>query len=123
VTRIRSTADGAVGKAGDAVGKAGDAVGKAGGGFARFVSKARTPLLAGGAALAGIAGGVAIGRSRSKGRMRRLGSPSLPSKLTRVDLSKLNLDALTSAGRRVREIGEQVGEIADATERTRKEHG
>jgi hypothetical protein len=55
--------------------------------------------------------------------MRRLGSPSLPSKLTRVDLSKLNLDALTSAGRRVREIGEQVGEIADATERTRKEHG
>lgn len=101
--------------------KAEHAVGSAGGRIARIASKARTPLIAGGAALAGIAGGVAIGRSRSKGRFQRLTS-SIPRPLKRIDLSKVDFDALTSAGRRVRAIGQQIGDVADATERTRKKH-
>jgi hypothetical protein len=105
------------------VSKAGDTVGKAGGNVAEFASKAKTPLLAGGAALAGIAGGVAVSRNRSKSRFKRPSAPSLPKSIKRIDLSKVDLDALTSAARRVRSIGEQVGDIADAAEKTHKKHG
>jgi hypothetical protein len=105
------------------VSKAGDTVGKAGGNVVEFASKARTPLVAGGAALAGIAGGLAISRARSKNRFDRLGNPSLPKSIKRIDLSKLDLDAVTSAGKRVRSIGEQVGAVAEAAEKANKKHG
>jgi hypothetical protein len=77
-------------------------------------SKAKTPLVAGGAALAGLAGGLALrGRAQSRRPVRRL---------KKVDLSKIDLDAITSAARRARAIGEQVGDIADAADKTRKKH-
>ena len=79
-----------------------------------MASKAKGPLLAGGAALAGVAGGVAL-KSRSQNRrpINRLKSVSLP---------KVDLDSLTSAARQVRSIGEQVGDLADAADKTRKKH-
>jgi hypothetical protein len=79
-----------------------------------LASKAKAPLLAGGAALAGVAGGVAL-KSRSQNRrpIKRLKSVSLP---------KVDLDSLTSAARQVRSIGEQVGDLADAADKTRKKH-
>jgi hypothetical protein len=79
-----------------------------------LASKAKGPLLAGGAALAGVAGGVAL-KSRSQNRrpINRLKSVSLP---------KVDLDSLTSAARQVRSIGEQVGDLADAADKTRKKH-
>jgi hypothetical protein len=49
--------------------------------------------------------------------VKRFSTRSLPQSLRKVDL-----DAITSAARRVRAIGEQVGEVADATDKTRKRH-
>jgi hypothetical protein len=86
-------------------------------------SKAKTPLVAGGAALAGIAGGIAL-RSRTESRrpVKNFRTRALPQSLKNIDFGKVDLDALTSAARRVRSIGEQVGEVADAADKTRKKH-
>jgi hypothetical protein len=79
--------------------------------------------VAGGAALAGVAGGVAL-KSRDQNRrpLKRLSSVQLPKSLKNVDLSKIDLDAITDAGRKMRSIGEQVGDVVDAAEKTRKKH-
>jgi hypothetical protein len=88
-----------------------------------IASKAKGPLLAGGAALAGLAGGLALNRrNNSRSPLRRLHAPSLPSSVKRIDLSKIDFDKLTEAAYRVRSFGEQVGEVADAAEKTRKKH-
>jgi hypothetical protein len=88
-----------------------------------LASKAKAPLLAGGAALAGVAGGVAL-KSRNQNRrpIGRLKSVSLPKSLKNVDLGKVDLNAVTSAMRQVASLGEQVGDVADAAEKTRKKH-
>ena len=46
----------------------------------------------------------------------------MPKSLKKMDLGKVDLQAITEAGRRVRSIGEQVGDVADAAEKTRKKH-
>lgn len=46
----------------------------------------------------------------------------MPKSMKKIDLSKIDLDAITSAANRVRSIGEQVGDVADAAEKTRKKH-
>ena len=80
-------------------------------------------MLAGGAALAGVAGGVAL-KSRNQNRrpISKLKSVSMPKSLKNVDLGKLDIDSLTDAARAVRSLGEQVGDVADAAEKTRKKH-
>jgi hypothetical protein len=89
----------------------------------QLASKAKGPLLAGGAALAGVAGGVALkSRNESRRPIKSLRSVSLPKSLKNIDLGKVDLDAITDAGRRVRSIGEQVGDVVDAAEKTRKKH-
>jgi hypothetical protein len=90
---------------------------------AEFASKAKTPLLAGGAALAGMASGAVL-KSRSQNRrpIKRLTSVSLPKSLKNVDLGKVDLDAVVSAAKQIRSLGEQVGDVADATAKTRKKH-
>jgi hypothetical protein len=98
---------------------------KAGGRAAELASKAKGPLLAGGAALAGIAGGVALkSRDQSQNRrpLKRLSSVQLPKSLKNIDLGKIDLDSVTEAGRKVRSIGEQVGDVVDAADKTRKKH-
>jgi hypothetical protein len=79
--------------------------------------------LAGGAALAGVAGGVAL-KSRDQNRrpLKRLSSVQLPKSLKNFDLSNIDLDKVTDAGRKVRSIGEQVGDVVDAADKTRKKH-
>jgi hypothetical protein len=86
-------------------------------------SKAKTPLVAGGAALAGLAGGIAL-RSRTENRrpVKKLRTRALPRSLKNMDLGKVDLDAITNAARRISSIGEQVGDVADAAEKTRKKH-
>jgi hypothetical protein len=37
-------------------------------------------------------------------------------------MPKVDLDAITNAARTVRSIGEQVGDVADAADKTRKKH-
>jgi hypothetical protein len=80
-------------------------------------------LVAGGAALAGIAGGVALkSRNESRRPLKALRSVQLPKSLKNVDLSKIDIDAVMDAARQVRSIGEQVGDVVDAAEKTRKKH-
>jgi hypothetical protein len=98
-------------------------VAKAGGKVAELASKAKTPLLAGGAALAGVAGGVALkSRNDSRRPLKALRSVQLPKSLKNVDLSKIDVDAVMDAARQVRSIGEQVGDVVEAAEKTRKKH-
>jgi hypothetical protein len=88
-----------------------------------LASKAKTPLVAGGAALAGIAGGVAL-KSRTENRrpVGKLRTRKLPESLRSIDLGKVDLDAITHAAKRIRSLGEQVGDVAEAAEKTRKKH-
>jgi hypothetical protein len=70
--------------------------------------------------LAGIAGGVALkSRDQNQNRrpLKRLSSVQLPQSVKNIDL-----DTLTDAARKVRSLGEQVGDVADAAEKTRKKH-
>jgi hypothetical protein len=91
---------------------------KAGDRVTKLASKAKTPLLAGGAALAGLAGGVALkNRTKSKRSTRRFRSVQLPKSLRNIDLEQV-----IQVGRRVRSIGEQVGDVADTADKTRKKH-
>ena len=81
---------------------AGRAVGKA-------VGKAKVPLMAGGAALAGAAGGIALGRQGNRHRGLAAVKPKIKSK----DLAK--------AARKAGDVGAQVGEIALEVQRARAE--
>jgi hypothetical protein len=93
-------------------------VAKTGGKVAQLASKAKTPLLAGGAAIAGIAGGVALkSRNDSRRPLNALRSVSLPKSLKHIDL-----DQVIEVGRQVRSIGEQVGDVVETAEKTRKKH-
>jgi hypothetical protein len=83
-----------------------------------LASKAKTPLLAGGAALAGLAGGIALkSRTESKRPTKRFRAVQLPKSLRNIDLEQV-----IEAGRRVRSIGDQVGDVADTADKTRKKH-
>jgi hypothetical protein len=74
--------------------------------------------MAGGAALAGIAGGVALkSRTESKRPTKRFRAVQLPKSLKNIDI-----DQLIEAGRRVRSIGEQVGDVADTADKTQRKH-
>jgi hypothetical protein len=100
----------------------------AGGAVTQVVSKAKTPLLAGGAALAGIAGGLAMRSRNNKTRnpLKKMSAPSMPKGMTKsikkMDLSKVDVDSLTSAAQRIGKIGQQVGDVAEAAEKTRKKN-
>jgi len=91
-------------------------VAKTGGKVAELASKAKTPLLAGGAAIAGIAGGVALkSRNDSRRPLKTLRSVSLPKSLKNIDL-----DQVIEAGRQARKLGDQVGDVADTAAKARK---
>jgi hypothetical protein len=73
-----------------------------------LVDKAKVPLMAGGAALAGAAGGIALGARQAH---RKNGLPRISSK----DLAK--------AARKAGDVGAQVGEIALEVRRARESNG
>jgi hypothetical protein len=54
--------------------------------------------------------------------VEKLRTRALPKSLRHIDLSKVDLDAITDAARKIRSLGEQVGDVADAAEKTRKKH-
>ncbi len=85
-------------------------------------SKAKTPLIAGGTALAGVAAGAVL-KSRmnnksSKNPLKRLSGVSMP----KPDLSGLDLDTIKSTAERVSAYGKQVSDIAAAAEKTHKKN-
>ena len=91
----------------------------AGGTVAQIASKAKTPLVAAGAVLAGIAGGLAMRSQNHKSRnpLKKMSAPSITDSIGKIDL-----DSLTSAAQRVGKIGQQVGDVAEAAEKARKKH-
>lgn len=75
----------------------------------RAASKAKVPLLAGGAALAGAAGGLALGAHQAR-RHKGLGK----------GVGKVHADDLAKAARKVGDVGVQIGELALEGRRARE---
>ena len=86
--------------------QAGHSVGDAASSVGRVASKAKTPLLAGSAAVAGVAGGIALGRN-SKSRLRR---PKV----------KIDSHDLAKAAKEVGQFGVDVGQLAAELRRNRE---
>jgi hypothetical protein len=98
---------------------------------ANAASKAKTPLIAGGAALAGLAGGAVLARNgatkgslgRSRGRGPNLSMPNLP----KPSLPKVGTDsasvakALGTAAKEVGKAGFKAGELATEVRRVREQ--
>lgn len=101
-SKPKAAVDAVEGTAKDAGRAVGNAAGKAG----HAVGKAKVPLMAGGAALAGVAGGIALG-NRQAHRHRRFKS--------------IDSDDVTKAARKVGDFGAQVGEVAIALRRAREQ--
>jgi hypothetical protein len=95
----------------------------AGHAVADAASKAKTPIIAGGSAIAGAAvGAVVKGRldGSSKGPLRRLRGASLPKPAR--NLRKVDVDTVKSFADRMSAYGRQASDIAEAVERTRKKN-
>jgi len=90
-----------------------DAVGSAGKEAGHAVSKAKIPLLAGGAAVAGTVGGLVLGASRS-------GDKVLGVKLPRSKRVKLRSRDFSKAAKEVGRFGENVGELTTELRRARE---
>ena len=95
---------------GEAVGNAGKDAGHATG---QALSKARIPLLAGGAALAGTVGGVVLGATRSGGKV-------LGVKLPRSKRVKFRSKDLANAAKEMGRFGENVGDLTTELRRARE---
>lgn len=89
------------------------AVGSAGKEAGHAVSKAKIPLLAGGAAVAGTVGGLVLGASRS-------GDKVLGIKLPKSKRVKLRSRDLSKAAKEVGRFGENVGELTTELRRARE---
>jgi hypothetical protein len=91
---------------------------------AEAASKAKTPLIAGGAALAGAAGGILVKNrtGSSRGPLAKLPRGKLPS-MPSLNLSKVDLETVKSTAERVGSLSRQAADIADAAEKTRKKNG
>jgi len=83
-------------------------------GVATFAKKAKTPLLTGGAALAGVAG-AAVLTARSRRRRKVLGV-SLPKRNgLKVDAQKVT-EAITDAAKRADRIGQRVSRVSNSVQ-------
>ncbi len=89
---------------------AGHSVSEAGRSAGRAASKAKTPLVAGGAAVAGAAAGLAVGASRSR-----------KSKVRRRPVMKIRSRDLVKATRDVGRFGMDAGQLASELRRTREQ--
>lgn len=90
-----------------------DAVRSAGKDAAHVASKAKVPLLAGGAALVGTVGGVVIGSTHSGDKVLGI---SLPKRRR----AKINSKDLAKAAREVGRFGDHVGELGAELRRVRQ---
>ena len=99
--------------------------------MAQAAAKAKTPLLAAGAAIAGVGGGLLLkdrmGGKSSRNPIKKLKGVSLPKPngkldLSKIDLSKLDLETVKSTAQRVNTLSQRAYDIAAAAESTRKKH-
>lgn len=106
-------ANGVASGVGDGAKAVRDAVGSAGKEAGHAVSKAKLPLLAGGAAVAGTVGGLVLGASRS-------GDKVLGVKLPKSRRVKLRARDFSKAAKEVGRFGENVGELTTELKRARE---
>jgi hypothetical protein len=106
-------ANGVANGVGDGAKAVRSAVGSAGKEAGHAVSKAKIPLLAGGAAVAGTVGGLVLGASRS-------GDKLLGVKLPRSKRVKLRSRDFSKAAKEVGRFGENVGELTTELRRARE---
>lgn len=92
--------------------QAGSAASDTGHSMGRMARKAKTPLLAGGAAVAGAAGGLALGARQAR-----------RSKALRRPVVKVDSHDLAQAAKGVGRFGIEVGELASELRRNREETG
>jgi hypothetical protein len=78
------------------------------------MSKAKTPMIAGGAALAGLAGGAALARNGSRGSGLSLPKPSFGGG---AGVAK----ALGTAAKEIGKAGYKAGELANEVRKVREE--
>ena len=79
-----------------------------------IAQKVKGPALAGGAALVGLAGGVALQRNKRKGLMKRLPTPSLKApKVKMPKVAKPNI----KPDEALKTIGKAAGQVADRSQR------
>ena len=87
--------------------------------MATVAEKAKGPALAGGAALVGLAGGMALRNGRKRGVLERLPTPSV--KLPKLSMPDVKPDsALKSIGKAAGEVAQRshrVGELAAQVEK------
>ena len=83
-------------------------------GVATFAKKAKTPLLTGGAALAGVAG-AAVLTARSRRRRKVLGVPLPKRNGLKVDAQKIT-EAITDAAKRTDRMGQRVSRVANGVQ-------
>lgn len=101
-TKARKVVENTARQAGDTVSDAGHSVGKA-------ARKAKTPLIAGGAAVAGAAGGLALGTRQAR-RSKALRRPKV----------KIRSQDLARAARDVGQFGMDVGQLAGELRKNRE---
>jgi hypothetical protein len=106
-------AEGVANGVGDGAKAVRNAVGSAGKEAGHAVSKAKIPLLAGGAAVAGTVGGLVLGASRS-------GDKVLGIKLPKSKRVKLRSRDFSKAAKEVGRFGENVGELTTELRRARE---
>jgi hypothetical protein len=109
VEAARDTVEEKAKSAGKSVGSAGKTVGKAAG-------KAKVPLIASGAALAGVAGGIALGTSR-KGHRGGIGAALRKPKI------KVDSGDVARVAKEVGSFSNQVGALAGELQRNREAAG
>jgi hypothetical protein len=97
---------------------AGQGVGKAANGVGKAASKAKVPLMAGGAALAGAAGGLALAASQG-GKRRGIGS-ALRAPAVRKPKIKVTSRDVAKAAKEVGNFSAQVGAVATELQNARE---
>lgn len=112
-SRSNGVANGAANGVGAGASAVRDAIGNAGKEAGHAVSKAKTPLLAGGAAVAGTVGGLVLGASRS-------GDKVLGVKLPRSKRVKLRSRDFSKAAKEVGRFGGNVAELTTELRRARE---
>jgi len=108
----------AVGGVGDKAKGAGQSVKSAGQSVGKAASKAKVPLVAGGAAIAGASGAMALAAASKSGRKK--GMKSLKAAMPRKPKVKIKSDDLAKAAKEVGNFGTQMGELAGELQRARE---
>ena len=102
----------------NAVGGVGDKAKSAGQGVGKVASKAKVPLVAGGAAIAGAGGAMALAAASKGGRKK--GMKNLKAAMPKKPKVKIKSKDLAKAAKEVGKVSAQVGEIANGISRAQE---